>query len=486
MFKIDRSVIPLFTQEQRQRLKEAGGGKPGVVVDFALSPAGWPVPRGRVEVHRQKAIVDLRRHIAIGEVCSDDLREVMRWAKDLEELRKLGEVYHRLVRAKAGPNAVRYNDTTDKPEGWNWDEAFKKHPQKTKRTKRREEGDDDLGNGDGKPKKKRFPHPLAQEAMAWLSDCLRDDKDRVVGNLANLMVALRADPRISEAFAFDEMMQTTMLVQPLPVAPKGKAAGKDPPPRPIRDADASQTQEWAQHQGLPRIGRDIVHQAINQRARERGFHPVRQWLECLTWDKTPRLDGWLAKYLGATGKPEYLSAIGPMFLISMVARIMRPGCKADYMLVLEGEQGVEKSQACGILAGEWFSEDLSDIHYKDSKQHLRGKWLIEISELAAFTRAESEALKAFISRTTEKYRPPYGREEVVEPRQCVFIGTTNREIYLKDETGGRRFWPIKTGVIDLAAPGAAQLAFDPGAVLLSEGRKTDRLAPSYRTRLQLG
>jgi predicted P-loop ATPase len=127
---------------------------------------------------------------------------------------------------------------------------------------------------------------------------------------------------------------------------------------------------------------------------------------------TSRLDGWLARYLGSASNREYLSAIGPMFLISMVARVFKPGCKVDYMLVLEGQQGETKSQVCAILAGEWFSDALPDIHAKDAKQHLRGKWLIEIAELSAFSRAETEALKAFITRDTEKYRPPYGRLEV--------------------------------------------------------------------------
>ena len=265
------------------------------------------------------------------------------------------------------------------------------------------------------------------------------------------MIALRADPSIEGAFAFDEMAQTVKLQKLLPVAPNGKHAGNDPVPRLVRDEDVTQVQEWLQHQGLPRIVKDTVHQAVDQRARECSFHPVREWLDNLTWDGMERLTGWLQTYLGATNPQDYLTAIGRMFLIAMVARVFQPGCKVDYMLVLEGDQGAEKSKACAVLAGQWFSDDLPDIHAKDARQHLRGKWLVEIAELAAFTRAESEALKAFITRDCERYRPPYGRKDVAEPRQCVFIGTTNRSVYIKDETGGRRFWPVAVDHVNVVA-----------------------------------
>jgi predicted P-loop ATPase len=258
------------------------------------------------------------------------------------------------------------------------------------------------------------------------------------------LAVLRAAPQISECFAFDEMERAIILTKPL------LGQKSDNLPRPVTDTDVTILQEWLQHAGLAKIGKDVTHQAVDGRAKECSFHPIKDYLYGLSWDHWKRLDSWLARYLGAEQTP-YTEKIGQMFLISLVARIFQPGCKADHMLVLEGLQGVRKSTACSIIAGQWYSDCMPDVTYKDAAQHLRGKWLIEIAEMAAMGKAEDAALKAFITRRVEKYRPPYGRKEVIEPRQCAFVGTTNKSAFLRDETGGRRFWPVKVGKIDTDA-----------------------------------
>jgi predicted P-loop ATPase len=219
--------------------------------------------------------------------------------------------------------------------------------------------------------------------------------------------------------------------------------------RPITDTDITVIQEWLQRAGLPLVSRETVAQAVQLLAERNSFHSVKQYLEALVWDRVERLDHWLTDYLGVE-KTEYAMAVGRMFLIAMVARIYEPGCQADYMPILEGPQGLQKSTACRILAGEWFSDHLPEnVASKDAALHLRGKWLVEIPELHAFSRSEITALKAFITRREDIYRPPYGRNEVYRPRQNLFIGTTNKQVYLQDPTGGRRFWPLLTTEVDV-------------------------------------
>ena len=289
----------------------------------------------------------------------------------------------------------------------------------------------------------------AAEPDEWSQYLQRDDHGNAIPNLANAAHVLRRAPAMVGLFAYDEMLRHPMLQRAIP----GGRAEPLPQPRPLHDADVGTVQEWLQRHELRRLGKDVMHQAIDLVSRENGFHLVRDYLTGLTWDGTPRLLSWLHIYLGAEPS-DYHAGIGRMFLVAMVARIMRPGCKADYMPVFEGPQGARKSTACAILGGPWFSDALPDLHHADAvrlSMHLRGKWVIEIAEMSSISKAEAGALKAFLTQTEERYLPKYARAEVIEPRQCIFVGTTNKVAYLKDETGGRRFWPVRIGTIDTDA-----------------------------------
>jgi predicted P-loop ATPase len=268
----------------------------------------------------------------------------------------------------------------------------------------------------------------------WLKECMTGSTGQPLPNVANVLIGLRADYR--DAFAYDEMRCVTVFKK-----------SRDP----LIEADIVSLQEQFQLAGLKRVGSDTMFDGVMLHSRENSFHPLREYLADLEWDGKLRVGNWLTTYLGAE-ESEYTKAVGRMFLISMIARVMKPGCKVDHMPVFEGPQGALKSTACRVLAGEdYFTDNLPDLDSKDASQHLRGKWVVEIAELHSFDRATTNRLKSYLTRQEERYRPSYGRLDVDEPRQCVFVGTTNKDAYLRDETGGRRFWPIKVGTINIEA-----------------------------------
>ena len=181
------------------------------------------------------------------------------------------------------------------------------------------------------------------------------------------------------------------------------------------------------------------------------FHPVREYLDALRWDGIKRIDTWLVDYASAEGS-EIVCAVGALMLVAAVRRIRSPGCKFDEMPVLISVQGFDKSTALSILAmrPEWFSDDLPlNADSKKTIERLRGRWIVEAAELKGMRYGDIEHLKAFLSRSVDRARMSYDRANTELKRQCVIIGTTNHEKFLRDQTGNRRFWPVRGVKFDL-------------------------------------
>jgi hypothetical protein len=277
--------------------------------------------------------------------------------------------------------------------------------------------------------------------IAWREMLLLNKQGAIKPLLANAITCLRLAPEWQGAIGFNEL--SGRLVK-LSLPPFKTCLGD------WTDEDDILTAEWLQHQGIE-VGVTSAASAAQCVGHEKPFHPIRQYLSSLRWDGEKRLSRWLTTYLGVEWS-EYTAAVGSKWLISAIARVQHPGCQVDTCLVLEGEQGIRKSSALRILAGdEWFTDQLSDLSNKDSSQDLNGKWIVEFSDLGQMSRAEAGVLKAFLSRRVDHYRQSYGRRTADFPRQCVFAASTNKDNWAGDETGGRRFWPVRCGEIDITA-----------------------------------
>jgi predicted P-loop ATPase len=217
---------------------------------------------------------------------------------------------------------------------------------------------------------------------------------------------------------------------------------------------------------MTNVQKHIVVDAVKHAAAQRTFNPVDDYLnECMAKydlnETNQLLDTWMIDFLGVKPSTEdeaiYIKAVSRLSLIQAVARARNPGCKADSVVILEGQQGTGKSSAIRVLFGEeYFGDQLPPMSSKDASSYLKGKWCVELAELEYKRKAEVETIKAFITRTHENYRPAFGREEVNLARTTVFFGTTNASEYLVDETGNRRFLPVATNEIDLARLAAAR------------------------------
>jgi predicted P-loop ATPase len=279
----------------------------------------------------------------------------------------------------------------------------------------------------------------------WTDDLILNANGQIIANLANLILILRKAPKWEKALAYDEFNACVVIRRAPPW-------GKEEVDAQWTDHHESLARAWFQSQKINPSAGDVG-RAVQAAARHNKFHPVREHFESLTWDGVPRLDTWLIDYFHAEDSA-YVRAIGPRYLISAVARIFRPGEKVDTLIILEGPQGKQKSEALRTLAirEAWFTDRLSHVASKDAAIEVQGVLIIEIGEMLALVRASASAQKAFITRRYDRFRPPHAKYTISLPRQCVFAGTINPPPdgrYLKDETGARRFWPVKChGMVD--------------------------------------
>ena len=299
----------------------------------------------------------------------------------------------------------------------------------------------DLALGDDKVKAVFAGERIAQAAAEfsdedWQNGLELDKSGHVKNTLRNLTLILENDPNL-KGVVFNQLLDGMEI--------KGEVPWNHPS-KFWRDADDAQLISYVDaHYGtFSARNYDI---AVTKVADDRAYHPIREFIESLPeWDKAPRVDTLLVDYLGASDTA-YVRAVTRKTLCAAISRVLRPGCKFDSMLVLNGPQGVGKSTLIAKLAGEWFSDSLNlgDTKDKTAAEKLQGYWILEIGELAGLKKAEVETLRSFLSRQNDIYRAAFGKRATPHLRQCVFFGTTNAESgYLRDTTGNRRFWPVKT------------------------------------------
>lgn len=291
----------------------------------------------------------------------------------------------------------------------------------------------------------------SSQETAWFGRLQKSKDGAPLPTIANALIIFGHDPVLTGIVAFNEFRDDYVLVR---AAPKSRPADKDLPgpyPRPWAPADETLIQAYIQQVYMPRFTAQSTQQVMITAAALNRFHPVREWLAGLRWDNVKRLDNWLSNAFDCDPTP-FVKAAGAKALIAAVRRVMKPGVKFDHMLVLEGLQGIGKSRGVRALCPDetWFSDDVpADLSNKDASLSLSGVWLLEFAEIEHLIRAEVETIKAFLSRQTDRFRPPYGRTFIERPRQCVFIGTTNSDDYLRDVSGNRRIWPVKCRAADI-------------------------------------
>ena len=272
-----------------------------------------------------------------------------------------------------------------------------------------------------------------EEDDRWALELEPAGKNGYAGTINNCKLILEHDRMVKGKIALNEFTKKYKLFGVTPWSKEDKE--KD-----WTDADDAGLRHYLE-KGYGIKGKGVIEDAWTLVAQQNKYHPVRDYLNSLTWDGEKRLETLLIDYLGADDN-QYIRAVTRKALVAAVARIFVPGIKYDTMLVLVGKQGCGKSQIIKRLGKDWFSDTLTTVQGKEAYEQIQGFWIIEVAELAAMKRMEVEAIKHFTAKSEDAYRAAYGHHVETYKRQCIFFGTTNKYEFLRDMTGNRRFWPV--------------------------------------------
>ena len=274
-------------------------------------------------------------------------------------------------------------------------------------------------------------------------------------SLHNILVHLKHNPVFKGRFVYNSFAHKIYMVKRPNWIPD-----KDFKVQEMDNVTITKTMAEMEHFGLTPNQTSLTN-AIEATAKEHEFHPAREYFKTLEWDGVPRLETWLSYYLGCEQEnSEYLAFVGKKWLCAAVKRVFEPGCKFDHMLVFEGDQGRGKSSVLEELSTfgtelqkSYFRDDIgfNDLGDKDTIMKVQGCIIIELAEMDGFNKKDDNFMKRWITNKSDDCRKPYGRSIESHPRQFVLAGTTNDNQYLKDHTGNRRYWPVASGTVDLAA-----------------------------------
>jgi len=299
-------------------------------------------------------------------------------------------------------------------------------------------GNGALGSGGDEPPADDEPRP--GQGPWWSDDLLKKSNGAYEPCMSNIGKILRHHPLLKGCIRYNEFAQSYERHN----APWNQTLGD------WQDSDDLRFNEWlVDNLNLVIKSQSTIKDGVSLAADYHRYHPLKDYLNSLpAWDGVDRLDYWLAEVTDSE-RSEYLKLAGRFFIMGMIARAFRPGCKFDYCLVLEGSQGQGKSTLFRALAEPWFSESAFEINTNEGIMAIQGVWLHEFAEMGQFNRAEDRDFKQFMTVVSDKFRRPYDKRPIVSPRCCVFGGTTNLDQYLRDMTGNRRIWPLRCTEIDI-------------------------------------